>query len=109
MDGFSFEEILSLQRKLEDKYEEDWGKLTPEMGKEKLLYLYGELGEVGDVIKKNGCDKVLAAGPIRDHLLEETADCLMYLADFMLCYHISADELGEAFRKKLEINMNRWK
>lgn len=109
MSEFSFGEILRLQRKLEDKYEEDWGALTPEMGKEKLLYLYGELGEVCDVIKKNGLQKVMSDETVRAHLLEETADCLMYLADFMLCYGITEDEIGEAFRKKLEINMNRWK
>lgn len=109
MSEFGFGEILKLQRALEDKYEEDWGALTPENGKEKLLWLFGELGEVGDVIKKNGNRKVMEKGPVRDHLLEEMSDCLMYLADFMMCYDISEEELGEAFRKKEESNMNRWK
>ena len=68
----------------------------------------GELGEVIDIVKKNGTEKALAEPDLRAHLVEEMADVLMYYHDVMLCFDISADELQKAYTKKFERNMKRW-
>ena len=35
-----------------------WGGLYPEKGKDQLLWMIGEIGEVIDIIKKNGGDNI---------------------------------------------------
>ena len=45
---------------------------------------------------------------MRDHLIEELADVLMYYNDILLCYGISAEELRNAYTQKFEKNMARW-
>lgn len=52
MDNFGFNEMQEIQKELQEKYKDQWGGLSPEKAADKLLALYGELGEVGDVIKK---------------------------------------------------------
>ena len=108
MGTFSIEEILSMQKALQDKYKEKWETISPEAGKHKLLWLIGEVGEVADIIKKNGEEKVLETPELRRHLIEEMADVLMYYGDVMLCYGISESELKESYTSKFEKNMKRW-
>ena len=45
---------------------------------------------------------------LRQHLVEEMADVLMYYNDVLLCYGISEQELKEAYVAKFEKNMKRW-
>lgn len=37
--------MQEIQKELQEKYKDKWGGLSPEKGIEKLLWLYGELGE----------------------------------------------------------------
>ena len=70
--------------------------------------MIGEIGEVVDIIKKNGEIKSLEDGDLRKHLVEEMADVLMYYNDILLCYGITPAELKAVYREKFERNMNRW-
>ena len=54
MSDFNINEMLEMQRILQDKYKDKWEKICPEVGKNKLLWMIGEIGEVIDIIKKNG-------------------------------------------------------
>ena len=45
---------------------------------------------------------------VREHLIEEMADVLMYYNDVMLCYGITEDELKQAYIEKFQKNMKRW-
>ena len=45
---------------------------------------------------------------LREKLIEEMADVLMYYNDVMLCYKISEEELRRSYTKKFEKNMTRW-
>ena len=101
-------DMLEMQRALQDKYKDKWEPICPEVGQNKLLWMIGEIGEVADIIKKNGCDKAISDPSLRAHLIEEMADVLMYYHDVMLCYSITSDELREAYVKKFERNMKRW-
>ena len=108
MVDFGFEEMQAIQRELQDKYKDKWKKLSPEVGKEKLLWLMVELGEVADVLKKKGVRSIVEEPEVRKDFLEEMCDVLMYYNDVMICYDISIEELKEAYRKKHERNMSRW-
>lgn len=69
-----------------------------------MLWMVGEIGEVVDIVKKNGD----VNKDLRKHLVEEMADVLMYYNDVLLCYGISEEELKEAYTTKFERNMKRW-
>ena len=105
---FTVNEILDMQKDLQNKYKDKWEPICPKTGKNKLLWMIGEIGEVIDIIKKNGEEKALSDDKLRSQLVEEMTDVLMYYGDVMLCYNISSDDLKEAYVKKFEKNMKRW-
>ena len=44
----------------------------------------------------------------RSHFVEELTDVMMYFNDALLAFHISPEELREAYVEKHERNMSRW-
>ena len=108
MSNFTIKDMLAMQQALQEKYKDKGEGISPEIGKNKLLWMVGEIGEVIDVIKKNGDHKACEEGAERSHLVEELADVLMYYNDVLLCYGISEQELKEAYIAKFEKNMKRW-
>lgn len=108
MSDFGINEMLEMQEALQEKYKDKWEHISPEVGKNKLLWMIGEIGEVIDIIKKHGAQASAANHPEREHLVEEMADVLMYYNDVLLCYGISADELKKVYVDKFEKNMKRW-
>lgn len=108
MSDFGINEMQEMQKRLQNKYKNIWEPITPENGKNKLLWMIGEIGEVIDIIKKNGDLKACSDTKLRENLIEEMADVLMYYNDVMLCYGISVNELKQSYIKKFEKNMKRW-
>ena len=108
MADFSINEMREMQMHLQDKYKDKWESIGPETGKNKLLWMVGEIGEVIDIVKKNGGTTASSDTELRKALIEEMADVLMYYNDVLLCYGISTDELKEAYKEKFEKNMERW-
>lgn len=108
MSDFGINEMQEMQKRLQNKYKNIWEPITPENGKNKLLWMIGEIGEVIDIIKKNGDLKACSDTKLRENLIEEMADVLMYYNDVMLCYGISVDELKQSYIKKFKKNMKRW-
>ncbi|MBQ8231877.1 MAG: nucleotide pyrophosphohydrolase [Lachnospiraceae bacterium] len=108
MDNFSFKEMQAIQQELQEKYKDKWRPLSPEIGKDQLLWLMIELGEVADVIKKSGNQKIMEDNEVRTHFIEEMCDVLMYFNDVMLCYDISIEELKDIYIQKHKRNMGRW-
>lgn len=108
MSDFTVKDMLTMQQELQEKYKDKWEPICPEAGKHKLLWMIGEIGEVIDIIKKNGDTKAVEDVALREHLIEEMADVLMYYNDVLLCYGISEEELKEAYVTKFEKNMKRW-
>ena len=70
--------------------------------------MIGEIGEVIDIVKKNGGTKASTDEKLRKDLVEEMADVLMFYNDVMLCYGITSDELKDVYKKKFETNLKRW-
>ena len=66
-----------------------------------------EIGEVVSVVKKKGDRAVLEDASVRKAFLEEMADILMYYSDTLLRYHITPEELSEAYANKHARNMGR--
>ena len=108
MSDFTIGEMLAMQQALQEKYKDKWEPVCPETGKNKLLWMVGEIGEVADIIKKNGDIETLENSSLREHLVEEMADVLMYYNDVLLCYGIGEEELKKAYITKFEKNMKRW-
>lgn len=108
MADFGINEMQEMQKTLQERYKDKWEPICVETGKNKLLWMIGETGEVIDLIKKNGDDKVCTDGKLRKALVEELADVIMYYNDVMLCYGVTAEELKAAYVCKFQKNMKRW-
>ena len=108
MSIFTVDEMLEMQKALQEKYKDKWEDICPGAAKHKLLWMVGEIGEVAEIIKKNGDAKVAEDTELRRPLVEELADVLMYYNDVLLCYGISSGELKDAYTSKFEKNMKRW-
>ena len=108
MSDFSINEMKEMQKELQEKYKHKWEPICPETGKNKLLWMIGEMGEVIDIVKKHGDLQAVTDPELRKDLVEELADVLMYYNDVLLCYDISAEELKQVYTEKFEKNMKRW-
>ncbi len=108
MGEFTVNEMLDMQRELQEKYKDKWEGISPEIGKNKLLWMIGEVGEVIDIVKKNGDLAACSETGERKHLVEELADVLMHYNDVLLCYGITSEELKDAYVTKFRSNMKRW-
>ncbi len=108
MTDFTMNEMLEMQRALQARYSHKWEPICPETGKNKLLWMVGEIGEVADIVKKHGHEKAISDPELRKALVEEMADVLMYYGDIMLCYGITPDELKKSYETKFRQNMQRW-
>jgi NTP pyrophosphatase (non-canonical NTP hydrolase) len=108
MADFGINEMLDMQRTLQERYKDKWEGISPEVGKNKLLWMIGEVGEVIDIVKKHGPEVSDADNSEREHLIEELADVLMYYNDVLLCYGITAEELKDTYTNKFQKNMKRW-
>jgi len=105
---FSINEMQKMQKQLQERYKDKWGGLNPEIGKNQLLWMIGEIGEVIDIVKKHGGEKAATDEKLKKDLIEEMADVLMYYNDVMICYGITVDELKQSYLEKFEKNMKRW-
>ena len=108
MTDLSFSEMQTIQKELQEKYKDKWQGLSPEISRDKLLWMIIEAGEMADIIKKEGDEAIIEDREVRAHFVEEICDVLMYLNDVMLCYDISPQELRELYLKKHQKNMGRW-
>ena len=108
MERFTVSEMQEMQTALQEKYKDKWEPICPAVGQNKLLWMIGEIGEVIDLVKKNGGEKASSDAHVRKDLIEEMADVLMYFNDVMLCYGITEQELKQAYVEKFERNMKRW-
>ena len=108
MASLNLEDMQQIQKELQAKYLEKWGGLSPKIGRDKLLWMMIEAGEVADIIKKKGDDAILNDPETRHHFTEEVCDVLMYLNDVLLCYGITPTEVENVYLEKHKRNMSRW-
>ncbi len=106
--NMNIERMMEIQAQLFDKYGSNWINRTPENGHYSLLWAMGEMGEIADIIKKQGHDKIMEDEKVREEFLKEIVDVMMYMTDLMNCFDISAEEFSKAYEEKHSYNMNRW-
>lgn len=74
MSEFTINEMKEMQKTLQKKYKDKWESVSAEVGKNKLLWMVGEIGEVIDIVKKHGGLKASQDEDLRKDLIEELAD-----------------------------------
>lgn len=82
--------MQSFQKELQEKYKDRWEPINPQTAKNKLLCLMIELGEAADIIQ--GGQKIVEDKEVRNHLIEEMSDALMFFNDILLCFDISTEK-----------------
>lgn len=107
MNNLTIKELMAMSHALYEENKESWSPMEPEYGKNFILYMIEEIGEVISVIKKKNTDEIMTEGPVREHMVEEMADVLMYFIDTLNRYHITAEEFSEAYTKKFNSNLKR--
>ncbi len=107
-ENISIERMMKIQAELHEKYGKDWFKRCPENGHYSLLWAMGEMGEIVDIIKKQGHEKIMADEVVRNDFVKEIVDVMMYMTDLMACFDISAEEFSKVYEDKHAYNMKRW-
>lgn len=108
MGTLDFETMHTLQAELHERYKDKWRPLSPDIARDKILWMMIEAGEMADIIKKQGDDNIMEDREVREHFIEEMCDTLMYFNDVMRCYSITPDELEKIYLEKHRKNMERW-
>ena len=108
MENFGLNEMQAIQRELQEKYKNKWSPICPATGRDKLLWMMIEAGEVADIIKKRGDRAIMEDAEVRHDFVEEICDVFMYLNDVMLCYGVTPEELQKVYLAKHQRNMTRW-
>lgn len=103
----SISEMMRLQEELFDLHKDKWPPMKPEYGKDFILYMIEEIGEVISVVKKKGNEAIMDDPNARRAFLYEMADVLMYYHDVLLRYHVTPEEIAQAYKEKHNFDMNR--
>lgn len=77
MDSFNFDKMQEIQKELQERYKDKWKAISPETGRDKLLWMIIEAGEMADIIKKKGDSRIMEDADIRKHFIEEMCDTLI--------------------------------
>ena len=108
MGKLDLETMHAMQAELHETYKDKWRPISPAIGRDKLLWMMAEMGEVADIIKKQGDEKIMADPAVREHFIEELCDTLMYFNDVCRCYSITPEELERIYLAKHQKNLRRW-
>lgn len=100
-------EMMEMQQKLWENNKEYWSPIEPQYARNYILWMIEELGESIAIIKKQGDKAIMDNEGVREAFKEELSDVLMYYIEILRRYHISAEEISQAFIKKYEKNLKR--
>lgn len=103
----SISQMMQLQKELFEPHKDKWPPMEPEYGKDFILFMVEEIGEVISIVKKKGSGAIMEEEPVRQAFLSEMADVLMYYHDILLRYHVTPEEISAAFAEKHNFDMNR--
>lgn len=103
----TIKDTLDMSTKLFEKNKTKWSPMEPEFGKDFILYMIEEIGEVISIIKKKGHHGIMNDDDVRELFIEEMCDVLMYYSDVLNRYGISSEELTAKYIEKFEKNMGR--
>lgn len=84
-----------------------WTDTAPSDAKDHLLYMIEEMGEVVQIIKKKGIDKIMSEPEIRALAVEEITDVMMYYVEVLNRLQITPEEFSQAYVRKHLENLGR--
>ena len=103
----SISQMMQMQHALFEPHKDQWAPMEPEYGKEFILYMIEEIGEVISVIKKKGSAAIVEDEAVRQIFLSEMADVLMYYHDVLLRFHVTPEEISAAYAAKHRHDLTR--
>ena len=103
----SISQMMQLQKELFDPHKDKWHPMEPEYGKDFILYMIEEIGECIAILKKKGSAAVMEDPAVREAFLSEMADVLMYYHDVLLRFHVTPEEISQAYASKHNYDMGR--
>lgn len=103
----SISQMMRMQEELFAPHKDKWPPIEPEYGKDFILFMVEEIGEVIAVLKKKGSTAIMEDPAVREAFLSEMADVLMYYHDVLLRYHVTPEEISLAFTRKHDLDMHR--
>lgn len=106
-DQLTIKETLNMSMELWEKNKHKWSPMESEYGKDFILYMVEEIGEVISIIKKKGHQGIMNDENVRERFIEEMCDVLMYYSDVLNRFDVSSEELTAKYIEKFESNMNR--
>lgn len=86
----------------------DCPALVPALGRDKVLRMICALGEMVDIIKKEGWETVMEDEPTRKQFLFEIVDVMMYATVLIMCYGVTPEEMTAVYEGKHAYNYTRW-
>lgn len=107
MQDIKISDMMKMQMALWENNKHKWSPMSPEFGRNSLLWMIEEVGEVISIVKKKSETEIMEDPEIRSKFVEELADVYMYLTDTLLRYGVTADEIGTAFVDKHNRNIGR--
>lgn len=103
----SINKTLEMSKELWEENKEKWSPMTPEYGRDFILYMIEEIGEVISIVKKKGEDKIMNDPEIREHFIEEMCDVMMYYSDVLNRFDVTSEEFAHKYYEKFHSNMKR--
>ena len=103
----SISRMMQMQKELFALHKDTWSPMEPEYGRDFMLYMVEELGEAIAILKKKGSGAIMDDPAVRNAFLTEMADVLMYYHEILLRYHVTPEEISEAYARKHTDNLKR--
>lgn len=103
----SLSKMLEMSKRLWEKNKESWSPMEPQYGKNFILYMIEEIGEVIQIIKKKGEEEIMQSPNVREKFIEELCDVMMYYSDVLNRFKITPFEFAEKYYEKFNKNMKR--
>ena len=100
-------DMMKIHMELWELNKDNGSPLAAKYGRNFLLWMIEEMGEVISIIKKKGDKEIMENKDVRKDFVEEMSDVLMYYNETLLRYNISADEISKAYIEKHNKNMKR--
>ena len=75
----SISQMMQMQKDLYERHKGEWYPLEPEYGKDSILFMVEEIGEVAEVLNKRAGRKASEEDDLQEQLGIELADMLHYI------------------------------
>jgi NTP pyrophosphatase (non-canonical NTP hydrolase) len=107
MEILNIAKMQQMQQQLWEKYKLYWPPLEPNQARNSLLWMIEEIGEVISILKKRGEEDVMTDVQLREAMVEELCDVMMFFTDVLIEFGISPIEFTNRYYQKHKKNMRR--